>query len=299
MSAVLHAHPETGPAPAAPSPPDKRVLAETGMRGRWWRFVLILVITAIVLVPDHGRRAPGLHPARSTAPPRGFTFENFGNVFAKTDVAAPGCRTACVTTISTVVVSVVVAAPAGYVLSRGRSQSRLRVLAAAVRHAVPARHHLGDPAVHPVRQHRTGGQPASGLIIIYVGSTMSVATWMMAAYFDSIPISLEEAAWIDGCSVFGCFTRVVLRNSPARHPVHRDLRLPARLERLPRRHRVPALQRNLHPAHGRAVLLPAEHHRLGPVMAVAVVMMLPPVIVFATLNRYFSVGGIGGSLAGR
>jgi multiple sugar transport system permease protein len=26
--------------------------------------------------------------------------------------------------------------------------------------------------------------------------------------------------------------------------------------------------------------------------------MLPPVIVFATLNRYFSVGGIGGSLAG-
>ena len=37
----------------------------------------------------------------------------------------------------------------------------------------------------------------------------------------------------------------------------------------------------------------------GSVMAVAVVMMLPPVIVFATLNKYFSVGGIGGSLAGR
>ena len=36
----------------------------------------------------------------------------------------------------------------------------------------------------------------------------------------------------------------------------------------------------------------------GSVMAVAVVMMLPPVIVFAALNRYFSVGGVGGSLAG-
>jgi multiple sugar transport system permease protein len=35
------------------------------------------------------------------------------------------------------------------------------------------------------------------------------------------------------------------------------------------------------------------------VMALAVIMMLPPVIVFATLNKYFSVGGIGGSLAGR
>ena len=37
----------------------------------------------------------------------------------------------------------------------------------------------------------------------------------------------------------------------------------------------------------------------GSVMAVAVVMMAPPVIVFAGLNRYFSVGGIGGSLAGQ
>jgi multiple sugar transport system permease protein len=34
-------------------------------------------------------------------------------------------------------------------------------------------------------------------------------------------------------------------------------------------------------------------------MAVAVVMMLPPVVVFAVLNRFFSVGGIGGSLAGQ
>ena len=37
----------------------------------------------------------------------------------------------------------------------------------------------------------------------------------------------------------------------------------------------------------------------GSVMAVAVVMMIPPVLIFVLLNRYFSVGGIGGSLAGQ
>lgn len=37
----------------------------------------------------------------------------------------------------------------------------------------------------------------------------------------------------------------------------------------------------------------------GSVMALAVVMMVPPIFVFAALNKYFSVGGIGGSLAGR
>ena len=36
----------------------------------------------------------------------------------------------------------------------------------------------------------------------------------------------------------------------------------------------------------------------GAVMAVSVITMLPPVILFAVLNRFFSVGGIGGSLAG-
>jgi multiple sugar transport system permease protein len=37
----------------------------------------------------------------------------------------------------------------------------------------------------------------------------------------------------------------------------------------------------------------------GSVMAVSVVMLLPPAIVFGALNRYFSVGGIGGSFGGR
>jgi multiple sugar transport system permease protein len=37
----------------------------------------------------------------------------------------------------------------------------------------------------------------SSVIIIHVGNAVAVATWMMAAYYDTIPIDLEEAAWID------------------------------------------------------------------------------------------------------
>jgi len=37
----------------------------------------------------------------------------------------------------------------------------------------------------------------------------------------------------------------------------------------------------------------------GAVMGTAVVMLIPPVLVFSVLHRFFSVGGIGGSLAGR
>jgi multiple sugar transport system permease protein len=37
----------------------------------------------------------------------------------------------------------------------------------------------------------------------------------------------------------------------------------------------------------------------GAVMAASVVMMLPVIIIFVVLNRFFSVGGIGGALAGQ
>ena len=37
----------------------------------------------------------------------------------------------------------------------------------------------------------------------------------------------------------------------------------------------------------------------GSVMAVAIFMMVPPIFIFIVLNKYFSIGGIGGSLAGR
>ena len=201
-------------------------------------------------------------------------------------------------TLATVVVSVIVAAPAGYVLSRGRSKAvsgyslllfviqSLPVITAIIPLFVLfARIGLADNLI--------------GLVIVYVGATMSVATWMMAAYFDSIPHALEEAAWVDGCSVFGSFAKIVLRNS-----------LPGILSTaifaflLAWNDYLVALvflkSSNIFTLPiGLQTFFQQNATDWGAVMAVSVVMLLPPAIIFAVLNRYFSVGGIGGSLAGR
>lgn len=138
----------------------------------------------------------------------------------------------------------------------------------------------------------------SGLVIIYVASTISVATWMMAAYFDSIPISLEEAAWIDGCSVFGSFIRIVLRNSlPGVLSTAIFAFLLAWNDDLVA---IVFLRSNdtFTLPMGLQTFFQQNVTNWGPVMAVSVIMLLPPVLVFAVLNKYFSVSGIGGSLAG-
>ncbi len=49
-----------------------------------------------------------------------------------------------------------------------------------------------------------------GLIIAYSATALPFTIWQMKGYYDTIPISLEEAASIDGCSQFNTFWQIIL-----------------------------------------------------------------------------------------
>lgn len=49
-----------------------------------------------------------------------------------------------------------------------------------------------------------------GLILAYMTSALPLAIWLLKGFFDNIPVELEKAARIDGCTRFGAFRRVVL-----------------------------------------------------------------------------------------
>jgi len=50
----------------------------------------------------------------------------------------------------------------------------------------------------------------AGLVIVYTSFLLVYVIWMMTGYFQSVPVALEEAARIDGCSRLGALVRVVL-----------------------------------------------------------------------------------------
>jgi multiple sugar transport system permease protein len=50
----------------------------------------------------------------------------------------------------------------------------------------------------------------TGLIITYMTFTLPFAIWMLAAYLDTIPRDLDEAAEVDGSGPLGAFIRVVI-----------------------------------------------------------------------------------------
>ncbi len=50
----------------------------------------------------------------------------------------------------------------------------------------------------------------AGLIITYMTFTLPFAIWMLAAYLDTIPRDLDDAAEVDGSGPLGAFVRVVI-----------------------------------------------------------------------------------------
>lgn len=49
-----------------------------------------------------------------------------------------------------------------------------------------------------------------GLILVYTLMVLPIVIWIMRDQFDTIPIELEQAALVDGCSIWGAFLRIVL-----------------------------------------------------------------------------------------
>ena len=49
-----------------------------------------------------------------------------------------------------------------------------------------------------------------GLVLVYAVRTVSMNTWLLKGYFDTIPVEIEEAALIDGCSRLQAFYRISL-----------------------------------------------------------------------------------------
>jgi multiple sugar transport system permease protein len=49
-----------------------------------------------------------------------------------------------------------------------------------------------------------------GLILVYTLMVLPIVIWVMRDQFDTIPTEIEQAAMVDGCSVWGAFLRIVM-----------------------------------------------------------------------------------------
>jgi multiple sugar transport system permease protein len=48
------------------------------------------------------------------------------------------------------------------------------------------------------------------LVLVYPTFTIPFCTWLLMGFFKSMPVEIEEAAIVDGCSRFGAFDKKVI-----------------------------------------------------------------------------------------
>jgi multiple sugar transport system permease protein len=157
-----------------------------------------MVVSA--LRPTNQLLAPNLLPSH-------FTFDNFTSIWS-TGFGGNLTTSLKIAAGATVLV-LAVAIPAAYYSARhrfrGRSVFLLLVLATQ----------MFQPAAMLVGIQREFisfnlASPTLSLILVNAGFNLAFAVWIMNAYFASIPVELEEAAMIDGCSRLAAMRRITL-----------------------------------------------------------------------------------------
>jgi multiple sugar transport system permease protein len=140
--------------------------------------------------------------------PREITFENYVNIWTRSNYPALIGNSAIVTTI-TLVVCLTIGSLAAYGFSRYQFRGRTSLLLFYLVIRMFPVVLLIIPLFILLRDLGLLGKHF-GLALAYTTFLLPLCVWMMKGFFDAIPVDLEDSARIDGCTRLSAFFRVVL-----------------------------------------------------------------------------------------
>lgn len=177
------------------------------------RHAILLLWTVIALFPFYWMFAMATRPVQLSLelPPTWIfvpTFENFALLAEQSDFLL-GLKNSLVIVLGSVLFVLVIGVPAAYVISR-YDISRERDILVWI---------LSSRMLPPVAvivpfflifQRFDLFDTIIGMTLIYGTINISIVVWVMKAFFDGIPESLEEAAMVDGATRTQALRKVIL-----------------------------------------------------------------------------------------
>lgn len=267
--------------------------------GIWSALAILLIWTLspiLVMIFTSFKGRDEIFSANASLFPETWTLDNYVTVFTASTMPQA--------LLNSIIVGVLVAAAtlvfcfsAGYALARFQFRSaRPLALFILVGQVVPL-----TVILLPLYQIINGLQlldTTIGIAFAHLAITVPLVTWMIRNQIAAIPIDLEEAAQIDGCSRFDAVTYITL---PICAP---GLAAAAMF----------AFLQSWHEFLFASVLGNSAQSRTAPValtdfagefsvdwgatMAASVILTVPIVIIFVALQRYFVAGITGGAVKG-
>jgi multiple sugar transport system permease protein len=207
---------------AAPAPPAVRRWSRDGVETRvfgvlrWVVLAVLLLATAfpfyyMVVLSLRSLDEVILHPG--VLWPAHLDLSTYASVLASEAAGGQGflvfMRNSLVIAVLTVVVTLLAAIPGAYAISRLQFRGRRQVSALFLAVYLFPPILLSVPLFVLFSKIGLRGSIV-GLLVVYVAQTVPISIYMLRNYFETVPVSLEEAAAIDGASRFQTITRISL-----------------------------------------------------------------------------------------
>ncbi len=188
------------------------------------RAVLMLVFLVWVLAPFYFLLLVSFQSKADSlsTPPNWFPvpdLANYTRILARAfsdapisgppDLILPGIRNSAIVAILTGVLNVLLGSLAGYAFARLRFPGSRRTPSVLLASQMVPAFALLVP-YYIVMRSLGLTNTLQGIVIAELGTTLPFSIWLLRAYFQGLPIALERAARIDGCSRLSTFLQVVL-----------------------------------------------------------------------------------------
>lgn len=180
----------------------------------WWSYTILVIAALIAIFPVFWIFSTSLKPAAEVLNPevsilpKTLTFENYQQVVAGGTFWQWMFNSVFVA-LCTTLIGIMLASTTAYAVSRFAFWGKRPVLFSFL----VAQMFPGAILIVPlynIMKDLGLLNTFSGLIIAYSTLSLPFCVWMLKGFFDAIPMSLEEAAMIDGMSAFGTFFRIIL-----------------------------------------------------------------------------------------
>ena len=181
---------------------------------KWVGNGLLVVMLVWTLVPFYWMIATSLKKDKeiygfeATLIPRQPTLTNYTRLFATTPFVKY-LRNSTIIALGNTLASLLCACLGAYALARLRFPGRgLIARGLVVSYLVPPS--LLFIPLFAVLATLSLIDTHQGLILTYLGFSVPFCTWLLMGYFRTVPLELEEAALVDGCSRLGTLVRIIL-----------------------------------------------------------------------------------------
>lgn len=227
--------------------------------------------------------------------PKNFTFANYISIFVKNGFGT-FLLNSFIVTIFTVVLSLLVSLFAGYAAARFEFPGKNMIMFLILTGMAIGKFANAMPLYFLSIQIELFDTYLI-LILSYSAFIIPLVTWLMQAYYKTIPRTLEEAAKLDGCNAWSAFWKVVV-------PVMRPSIIAGGIIAAVNAWNEFILALNLTKSMSMRTLPVALHLFMtdygvdwGSLSAAGIVSIIPILVVFLLLQKYFVQGLTAGSLS--